>query len=114
MFSLQWAAQMGEVTDFDRDIHQAYTYAECMPDSTQAEKPKRKAMFLGPEALRDLAATSARRRTEREAMEEALSLLAERDAKLDAMADFVSWARAEWGEPTPGERAAAEAIWEAR
>lgn len=74
------------------------------------DKPKRKAMFLGPEALRDLAATSARRRTEREAMEEALALLAARDAQFDAMTEFVEWAKAEWGEPSAAERAQAAEI----
>ena len=74
------------------------------------DKPKRKAMFLGPSALRDLAATSSRRRTEREAMEEALALLAERDAQFDAMADFVEWAKAEWGEPSPQAHARAAEI----
>ena len=78
------------------------------------DKPKRKAMFLGPQALRDLSATSERRRTEREAMEEALALLAERDAKLDALADFVAWAKAEWGEPTPDDRSAAAELWAQR
>lgn len=78
------------------------------------DKPKRKAMFLGPQALRDLAATSARRRTEREAMEEALALLAERDAKLDALADFVAWAKVEWGEPTAEDRSAAAELWAKR
>ena len=53
-------------------IHQAYAYAERMPTEVP-DKPKRKAMFLGPEALQNLAATSSRRRTEREAMEEALA-----------------------------------------
>ena len=74
------------------------------------DKPKRKAMFLGPSALRDLAATSSRRHTEREAMEEALALLAERDAQFDAMADFVAWAKAEWGEPSPEAHARAAEI----
>lgn len=99
-----------------RDIQQAYTYAQRMPPrktELPEDKPKRKAMFLGPQALRDLAATSARRRTEREAMEEALALLAERDAKLDALADFVAWARAEWEEPTPEDRAMADELWSA-
>ena len=90
-------------------IHQAYTYAERMPTELP-DRPKRKAMFLGPEALEHLAATSSRRRTEREAMEEALALLAARDAQLDAMTDFVSWAKAEWGEPSPAERAKAAEI----
>lgn len=58
-------------------------------------------MFLSPEALHDLAITSSRRRTERAAMEEALALLAARDAQLDAMAEFVTWAKTEWGEPSP-------------
>lgn len=70
-------------------------------------------MFLSQEALADLAATSARRKTEREAMEEALALLAERDAQLDALAEFVDWAKAEWGEPTKKERARARSIIEA-
>ena len=74
------------------------------------DRPKRKAMFLGPEALADLATTSARRRTERAAMEEALALLAERDNQLDAMAEFVEWAKAEWGEPTAKERARARSV----
>lgn len=81
-----------------------------MPD-VAFEKPKRKAMFLGPDALRDLRATAARRRTEREAVEEGLRLLAERDAQADAMAEFVAWATAEWGEPTATEKARAEEIW---
>lgn len=71
-------------------------------------------MFLGPEALKHLAATSSRRRTEREAVEEALTLLAERDAQRDAMRDFVDWAVAEWGEPTSQEKAAVDAIWHHR
>ncbi len=94
------------------DIHPAYTYAEHMPNATD-ETPKRKSMFLGPEALRNLSATSARRRTEREAMEEALKLLAQRDTQLDAMADFVDWAIAEWGHPTREDHEAADKIWEA-
>lgn len=73
-------------------------------------KPKRKAMFLGPRALDDLAATSARRRTEREAVEEGLALLAERDRQSDAMADFVEWARHEWGEPTADELGTVDAL----
>lgn len=68
-------------------------------------------MFLSPEALRDLATTSARRRTEREAVEQALTLLVERDAQLDAMDEFVEWARTEWGEPTVEEKRRAETIW---
>jgi len=79
------------------------------------DKPKRKAMFLGPEALQHLAATSSRRRTEREAMEEALALLAARDAQLDAMTEFVEWTKADWGEPSLAERAeAAEILAQAR
>lgn len=78
------------------------------------DRPKRKAMFLGPQALRDLAVTAARRRTEREAVEEALALLAQRDAQLDAMDDFIDWATAEWGEPSQDERLRAEEIWDNR
>lgn len=74
------------------------------------DRPKRKAMFLGPEALQNLRATASRRRTEREAMEEALALLAKRDAQLDAMAAFVEWAHAEWGAPTEKDRARAREI----
>ena len=81
-----------------------------MPVDDNAGKPKRKAMFLSPEALDHLAITSARRRTEREAMEEALALLAERDARVDAMDDFIEWATAEWGEPTATERRQAAEI----
>ena len=106
------------MTNPDNDIHQAYTYDERMPVDSRAgsedEKPKRKAMFLGPQALRDLAATSARRRTEREAMEEALALLAERDAKLDALGNFVEWAKAEWGAPNLDEQTAATELWAKR
>ncbi len=47
-------------------------------------------------------------------MEEALALLAERDAKLDALADFVAWAKAEWGEPTTEDRATAAELWATR
>jgi hypothetical protein len=84
-----------------------------MPDVVP-ERPKRKAMFLGPEALRNLAVTAARRRTEREAVEEALELLAARDAQMDAMAAFVDWAIASWGEPDAEEERRAEEIWSAR
>lgn len=80
-----------------------------MPKAT-FDKPKRKSMFLGPQALRDLESTAARRRTEREAVEEGLRLLAERDAQLDAMNEFVEWATAEWGEPTEAETGRAEEI----
>lgn len=83
--------------------------ADVLPD-----KPKRKAMFLGPTALRHLAATAARRRTEREAVEEALALLAERDAQRDAMQEFIDWATAQWGPPTAAERRRAEEIWSNR
>lgn len=81
-----------------------------MPETIH-EKPKRKAMFLSPEALGHLKTTAARRRTEREAMEEALKLLAARDAQVDAMQDFVEWAAAEWGEPSPAEQQQADEIW---
>ncbi len=84
-----------------------------MPEAI-LDKPKRKAMFLGPQALRDLKSTAARRRTEREAVEEGLRLLAERDAQLDAMNEFIEWATAEWGEPTEAEAARAEEIWSNR
>ena len=67
-------------------------------------------MFLSPEALDHLARTSARRRTEREAMEEALALLAERDEQLDAMRDFVEWAKNEWGHPTEDDQKRADDI----
>ncbi len=83
--------------------------SEVMPD-----KPKRKAMFLGPAALRNLQLAASRRRTEREAVEEALALLAERDAQMDAMANFVETAIAAWGEPTDEEREAADEIWASR
>lgn len=78
------------------------------------EKPKRKAMFLGPEALRHLKVTAARRRTEREAVEEGLKLLAERDAQADAMNEFIEWATAEWGMPTEAETVRADEIWSNR
>lgn len=88
-------------------------YAHCMP-GVIPDKPKRKAMFLGPDALRNLAATASRRRTEREAVEEALELLAVRDAQRDAMQEFIDWATAEWGRPSEAERARADEIWSAR
>lgn len=68
-------------------------------------------MFLGPVALRNLASTAARRRTEREAVEEALALLAARDAQRDAMQAFIDWAIAEWGTPTAEEEQRAAEIW---
>ena len=71
-------------------------------------------MFLGPDALRNLKSTAARRRTEREAVEEGLKLLAERDAQVDAMHEFIEWATAEWGEPTEDEKARSEEIWSNR
>ncbi len=71
-------------------------------------------MFLGPNALRNLAVTASRRRTEREAVEDALELLAAHDAQRDAMQEFVDWATAEWGLPTEAERARADEIWSAR
>ena len=82
--------------------------ADVIPD-----KPRRKSMFLGPTALRNLAATASRRRTEREAVEDALELLAARDAQRDAMQEFIDWATAEWGTPTEAERARADEIWSA-
>ncbi len=84
-----------------------------MPDAIH-DKPRRKSMFLGPNALRNLATTASRRRTEREAVEEALELLAARDAQLDAMQEFIDWATKEWGPPTEAERARADEIWHSR
>jgi len=84
-----------------------------MPETVR-DKPKRKAMFLSPEALRHLATTASRRRTEREAMEEALELLAARDAQLDSMQNFTDWATGEWGEPTNEEKQRADEIWSNR
>ena len=63
-------------------------------------------------ALDDLAATSARRRTEREAVEEALALLAERDRRDDALAEFVATVHATFGEPTSAEVAEADELYE--
>ncbi len=79
--------------------------------AARAGKPVRKSMFLGPEALQNLKTTSARRRTEREAMEEALQLLAEHDARMDAMDEFIEWATEEWGEPSAEAKARADEIW---
>lgn len=84
-----------------------------MPDSVR-EKPKRKAMFLSPLALRNLKTTASRRRTEREAMEDALELLAARDAQTDSMQDFINWATTEWGEPSNDEKQRADEIWSSR
>lgn len=82
-----------------------------MGDTTAADgKPKRKSMFLGPQALADLAETAARRRTEREAVEEALALLVEQDRRNDAMDDYFEWARQEYGEPTEEEKAIADEL----
>ena len=81
-----------------------------MPD-LKPDRPRRKSMFLGPDALDDLKATASRRRTEREAVEEALRLLAQRDAQMDAMAEFVEWAINEWGGPTREDRDRAEEVW---
>jgi len=88
-------------------------YAQRMPDVVP-DKPKRKAMFLSPAALRNLSTAAARRRTEREAVEEALDLLVARDAQRDAMAEFVDWAVANWGLPTDEEQARADEIWAKR
>lgn len=71
-------------------------------------------MFLSPEALRNLRTTASRRRTEREAMEDALELLAARDAQMDSMRDFIDWATTEWGEPTIEEEQRADQIWSNR
>jgi hypothetical protein len=78
------------------------------------DKPRRKSMFLSPDALRNLALTASRRRTEREAVENALELLAAQDAQRDAMQEFIDWATAEWGSPTEAERARADEIWSAQ
>lgn len=94
-------------------IHLAYVYTQRVSDVIP-DKPKRKAMFLGPVALRNLQLAASRRRTEREAVEEALALLVERDAQMDAMADFVDAAVAEWGSPTDEQRATADKIWSSR
>lgn len=95
-------------------VREAYVRHTCnvvgMADEIP-DKPKRKAMFLSPAALRNLAATASRRRTEREAVEEALQLLAERDAQRAALDDFIDWATNEWGSPTPEEQAKADEIW---
>lgn len=91
-------------------IHQAYVYRHGMSEAL-SDQPKRKAMFLGPEALHNLARTSARRRTERQAVEEGLELLAQRDAQLDALAEFVDWAHANWGPPSHEDRAQADQLW---
>jgi hypothetical protein len=84
-----------------------------MPDVVP-DKPRRKSMFLSPDALRNLALTASRRRTEREAVENALELLAAQDAQRDAMQEFIDWATAEWGSPTEAERARADEIWSAQ
>jgi hypothetical protein len=84
-----------------------------MPDVIP-DKPKRKAMFLSPEALRNLAATASRRRTERQAVEQALELLAARDAQMDAMQEFIDWATERWGPPSAAERTRADEIWSSR
>ena len=94
------------------DIHSAYTYAQRMPDIS--DRPKRKSMFLSPDALANLETTASRRHTERAAMEEALALLAEHDARMDALADFVEWATNEWGVPSPDDKARADEIWSNR
>jgi len=47
-------------------------------------------------------------------MEEALELLAARDAQLDSMQNFIDWATGEWGEPTDEEKQRADEIWSNR
>ncbi len=85
------------------------TYAQRMPVDDVA-KPKRKAMFLSPQALSDLAELSATRRTEREAVEEALALLVERERQNTGLDEFIAWAKNEWGEATPEEEERAAKI----
>ena len=68
---------------------QAYMYVESMPDPIR-EKPKR------------------------EAVEDALELLAARDTQHDAMHNFIDWATTEWGEPTNEEKQRADEIWSNR
>ena len=92
-------------------IRREYVYARCMTE-VAVGRPKRKTMFLGVEALADLATTAARRRTEREAVEDGLRLLAEHDRRVDAMDEFIEWARTEWGEPTAAEKTRADVIWQ--
>ena len=77
------------------------------------DKPRRKSMFLGPNALRNLAATASRRRTEREAVEDALELLPHE------MHNEMPCRSSSTGQPRSGttdeaERAKADEIWSAR
>lgn len=38
--------------------------------------------------------------------------MATQNERLDAMREFIEWARAEWGEPTEEEKARAREIWQ--
>lgn len=67
-------------------------------------------MFLGPEALQHLEAATQKGRTQREAVEEGLGLLAEQDSREAAMQEFIAWATNEWGEPTDADRRRAEKL----
>jgi hypothetical protein len=87
-------------------------YARRMPRISA--KPKRKVMFLSSTAQRNLAKTSSRRRTERQAVEEALELLAAKDARSDAMQEFIDWATEAWGAPSAADKKRAEKIWDNR
>ena len=79
-----------------------------------SDRPMRKSMFLSQTALKHLEATASRRHTERAAMEEALELLAQRDAQMDALAEFVQWATDAWGGPSLDDAATADEIWASR
>lgn len=50
--------------------------------------------------------------TERGEEKEELGLLAEHDARMEAMDEFIEWALAEWGEPSEEEKRRADEIWE--
>ena len=38
--------------------------------------------------------------------------MATQNERLDAMREFIEWAKAEWGEPTEEEKARAREIWQ--
>ncbi len=73
-------------------------------------RPKRKSVFLSPQALHHLKVTASRRGTERRAVEEALALLVEHDERAIAMQEFLDWAADNWGEPDDEARARAAEI----
>ena len=79
-------------------------YPELMADT------KKKSMFLGPKALQNLETATQGGRTQREAVEQGLELLAKQDAREAALQEFINWATTEWGEPTNAERRQAEKI----